>query len=329
MRQLKNWLLGVSLSVAALAAEARETWDMPLAYPATNYHSQLAASFAEQVNAGTEAIHIVTHPGGIMLKGSEIFGAVRRGLVPIGERLMSALGVEDPLLELDSVPFVARNFDQAYQLYLASRPAIDELLAKRQLKLLYAVPWPEQGLYSKQQINSLDDMLGFKLRIYNAQTERLATQMGAIPTRMELAKLDKALKKEQLLGLFGSTATGFDRQLWKSLDYWYDLKAWLPKNMVVVNLKAWQQLDPATQQLMLAAANSTEQQGWRKAQEFSAWYTQQLSGAGMQLLTPGEELEQQLQQLEQQQLQHWLDRVGDRGREIITRYRKLVQGEAP
>ena len=45
-----------------------------------------------------EENHKVTHPGSLF-KGGEIFRAVRTGQAQIGERFMSALGKEDPLLE--------------------------------------------------------------------------------------------------------------------------------------------------------------------------------------------------------------------------------------
>ena len=99
--------------------------DMALAYGASNFHSANAAEFAKNVSEKSGGkLTIVTHPGGSLFKGGEIFRAVRTGQAQIGERFMSALGKEDPLLEIDSQPFLATSYDDAMKLYQASKPAI-------------------------------------------------------------------------------------------------------------------------------------------------------------------------------------------------------------
>ena len=106
-----------------------EKWDMPLAYSATNYHSENATKFAAAVTEATGGeLEIVTHPSGSLYKGGEIFRAVRTGQVPIGERLISALGNEDPIFEIDALPFLATSFEDAMKLYKASKPAMEKVL---------------------------------------------------------------------------------------------------------------------------------------------------------------------------------------------------------
>jgi TRAP-type C4-dicarboxylate transport system substrate-binding protein len=130
-----------------LAADVK--WDMPMAYPATNYHSENATQFAKEVTeASGGKLEIVTHPGGSLFKGDEIFRAVRTGQAPIGERLISALGNEDPIFELDSLPFLVTNFAESRKLYDTTRPMVEKVLADKGLTLLYTVPWPPQGLYT-------------------------------------------------------------------------------------------------------------------------------------------------------------------------------------
>ena len=113
MKFLK-YLVSIIASVLLFtnASNAAEKWDMALAYGAGNFHSANAAEFAKNVsdNSGGK-LTIVTHPGGSLFKGGEIFRAIRTGQAQIGERFMSALGKEDPLLEVDSQPFLATTYD--------------------------------------------------------------------------------------------------------------------------------------------------------------------------------------------------------------------------
>ena len=105
-----------------------EKWDMALAYGAGNFHSANATEFAKNVSEKSGGkLTIVTHPGGSLYKGGEIFRAVRTGQAQIGERFMSALGKEDPLLEIDSQPFLASSYGDAMKLYKASKEEIVNL----------------------------------------------------------------------------------------------------------------------------------------------------------------------------------------------------------
>ncbi len=167
-----------------------EKWDMALAYGASNFHSANATEFAKNVSekSGGKLI-IVTHPGGSLYKGGEIFRAVRTGQAQIGERFMSALGKEDPLLEVDSQPFLASSYSDAMKLYKASKPEIVKGLEAKGLVFLYAVPWTAQGLYSKKEINSQADLKGLKFRAYNSSLIRLAELTGMAPTKLEEAEI--------------------------------------------------------------------------------------------------------------------------------------------
>ena len=219
---------------------------MPLAYAASNYHSKNAAKFAKTVkrNSGGK-IEIVTHPGGSLFKGGEIFRAIRTGQAPIGERLISALGNESPLFEIDALPFLATSFEEAMKLHIASLPVLRKILAGKRVRMLYTVPWPPQGLYNETPVRTLADMKGVRFRASNAATARLATLMGAIPTTVEAAEITQAFATGAARSMISSSSTGYDRKIWEHVKYWYDTQAWLPKNMVIVNAKAWDGLDDA------------------------------------------------------------------------------------
>lgn len=309
--------------VGASAAQA-EKWDMPLAYSATNYHSENAARFAAAVTAATGGkLEIVAHPSGSLFKGGEIFRAVRTGQAPIGERLISALGNEDAMFEIDALPFLATSFKEARVLFDATKPALNEILDEKGLKLLYAVPWPPQGIYAKKELNSAADMKGVKFRAYNAATARLAELMGAIPTKIEAAEISQAFSTGVAESMISSGSTGYDRKLWEHTSHWYDVQAWLPKNMVVVNKKAWASLDGATQGIVLGAAAMAEQAGWAKAEELADWYKEQLAANGMKVGPAGGQLKADFQKIGATMTKEWLDRAGAAGQATVDKYKSM------
>ncbi len=314
----------LALAVTAGNAIAGEKWDMPLAYSASNYHSENATAFAAAVTAATGGeLEIVTHPGGSLFKGGEIFRAVRTGQAPIGERLISALGNDDPLFEVDALPFLATSFDDAWKLYQASKPTLEKVLAEKGLVLLYAVPWPPQGLYTKKPVTSAADMKGVKFRAYNQATSRLAELMGAVPTKIEAADLSQAFATGVAESMISSGSTGYDRKLWEHVKYWYDVQAWLPKNMVVANRKALDALPDKHRQVLLAEAAKAEKNGWAKARELSDWYKEQLVANGMTVEPPSAQLKADFEAIGKTMTEEWLGRAGPAGKAIIDAYRRM------
>ena len=90
MKTINTLLAATALAGIGAAAQA-EKWDMPMAYAATNFHSEVGAAFASCVTEGTGGdLEIVTHPSGSLFGGAEIKRAVMTGQANIGERLLSA-----------------------------------------------------------------------------------------------------------------------------------------------------------------------------------------------------------------------------------------------
>ena len=308
--------------LALAPSVAAERWDMPTAYAPGNFHSQTAVMFADAVGRATNgALEIVVHPGGSLFAGGEIKRAVQTGQVPLGERLMSALSNENPLFGIDAVPFLATSYDDAWQLYQTSKPAIERLLAKQNLVFLYATPWPPQGLYADRPINTVADMQGMRFRAYNPATSRLAQLMRATPTQIETAELAQALATGVANSLITSGATGVDRKVWEHLSHFYDLQAWLPKNMVLVNKRAWDGLDPQTQATVRGVAAMAESVGWARSEELAGQYLVTLRENGMSVQPPGPALQRGLNEIGRTMTEEWLAEAGEAGRRIHTEYR--------
>lgn len=301
-----------------------EKWDMPLAYSATNYHSENAAKFAAAITEATGGkLEIVTHPNGSLYKGDEIYGAVKSGQVQIGERLISALGKEQPVFEIDALPFLVTGFEDARKLYEAVSPIMASILDDAGLVLLYSVPWPPQGLYTINPVNSTADMEGVKFRSYNATTSRLAELMGALPSYIEEIGVSKAFESGMVESMITSSATGYDRKLWEYTSYWYDLRVWIPKNMVFVNKDAWNSLDADTQATVLEAAAAAETAGWANAEKLANWYKTQLTENGMQVLPPSDQLNQELISIGKTMTEEWLIRAGELGKLAVEAYKSM------
>jgi TRAP-type C4-dicarboxylate transport system substrate-binding protein len=326
---VRHWTkLSLSLAGAllmSLPAAAQTKWNLPAAYPADNFHSENLGLFAKDVGEATGGkLQITVHPNASLFKAPEIKRAVQTGQAQIGEVIISLHENEDPIYGLDVVPFVATSFDQAKRLWEAQKPAIEKKLASQGLMLLYAIPWPPQGIFAKKDIDKVEDMKGLKWRAYNVGTSRIAELVGAQPVTIQAAELAQALATGAVNSFMSSSATGYDTKVWESLTHFYDTQAWLPKNMVFVNKAAFDALDKPAQEAVLAAARKAEARGWQMAQDKTKWYMEQIAAKGMKVLPPSPELKAGFQKVGEQLTQDWLKKAGPDGQAVIDAYRKTM-----
>jgi TRAP-type C4-dicarboxylate transport system substrate-binding protein len=319
---------GLSLAGALLMAApalAQTKWNLPAAYPTDNFHTENLNAFAKDVADATGGkLQVTVHANASLFKAPEIKRAVQTGQAQVGEVLMSLHENEDPVYGLDVVPFLATSFDQSKKLWDVQKPAIEKKFASQGLMLLFAVPWPPQGIFAKKDINTVEDLKGVKWRSYNPGTARIAELVGAQPVTVQAADLPQALATGVVNTFMTSGATGYDAKVWESLTHFYDTQAWIPKNLTFVNKAAFDALDKPTQEAVLKAAKTAEERGWKTAQEKTKWYVDQMTAKGMKIQPPSAELKAGLQKVGEQLTQDWLKKAGPDGQAIIDSYKKAA-----
>ena len=318
-RPLSIALVSTVLSSAIVTtAFAATKWDMPTPYGDGVHHTKNIKQFAEDVNkASAGDLNIVVHSGASLIKHPEIHRAVRTGQVPIGEMFMGLLGNDNPVYKADNIPFLASNFDAAKALWGASRPAIEKSLEKEGLKLLYAVPWPPQGFYTKKAINSVADLKGLKMRAYSPTTSRLAVLLEATPTTVQTPEIPQAFSTGIIDAMVTSPSTGVSSQAWDFVSNYTDTQAWIPKNMVIVNGKSFKRLDEKLQKAVMDAAAAAETRGWEMAIAETEAKTKALAEKGIKVAKPSADLVTGLIAIGKTMGEEWAKDAGDTGTEIL------------
>ncbi|HLR13582.1 MAG TPA: TRAP transporter substrate-binding protein [Burkholderiaceae bacterium] len=313
----------LALSVLGLAAPAHAAkWDMPLAYPATNFHSENAAEFATCVSDKTDGdLDITTHPNGSLFSGDDIKRAVQTGQAEIGERVTSAHENENALFGVEAIPFIATSFDASDELWQVALPYMTKLLDSQNLVYVYSVPWPASGFYTKEEINTVDDLKGIKFRAYNAATARIAELAGMAPMQIEQAELGQALSTGVVDSFMTSNTTGVDTKVWEmGIKHFYNVQAWHPRNTVFINKKAWNDLDDATRDAITECGAAMDKSGLEKVKKLDAEYLETLDEHGVKVSSPSAELEQGLAEFGEIMAQEWLERAGADGEAILEAY---------
>ncbi len=320
---MQRLLAAAAIGIAvASTAGAQTKWDLPTAYPANNFHTENIQQFVSDVDKGSGGkLKIQVHPNASLFKAPEIKRAVQGGQAQAGEILLVNFENEDALYGIDGIPFLATSYGESLKLYKASRKALDDKLAKQGMKLLFTVPWPPQGIYTKRTLNTVADMKGLKWRAYSPATSKVAELVGAQPVTVQAAEVSQALATGVIDSYMSSGATGFDSKTYEHIKNWYDTQAWLPKNAVIVNAKAFDALDKPTQQALLKAAADAEARGWKLSEEKNLWYVDQLKKNGMSIIKPSDQLTADLRRVGNVMLAEWQRKAGDEGRKVIEAYR--------
>ena len=318
--------LGMVAAIATLAISGTafaEKWDMPMAYSATNFHSEHGVIFAGKVKEYTKGdLEITVHPGGSLFKGGEIKRAIQTGQVNIGERFMSAHANEAPILGWDNLPFLATTYEENEKLWMAAKGKVNAALSGLNLVALYTCPWPGQGFYFKKEVNSSADTKGIKFRSYNSATASFAEGLGMIPVQVEAAELSQALATGVAESFISSGATGYDRKVWEHLTHYYKVNAWLPRNYVMVNKGAWEKLKPETHAALQTAADATGAPCPAKSAHLSNFYFEELAKGGMKVEPAGADFLKELEAIGAKMTDEWLAKAGADGKAIVDAYKK-------
>lgn len=308
-------------ATTALADGHAQSWDMPMAYAASNFHSEQGVIFADKVREYTDgAIDITVHPGGSLFGGGDIKRAIQTGQVPIGERLMSSHANETALLGWDNLPFVATSYADNEKLWQAAKGPIAEELAEQQLVTLYTCPWPGQGFYFNKEVDGSSDTQGIKFRSYNTATATFAEKMGMIPVQVEAAELAQALATGVAEAFISSGSTGYDQKVWEYLSHYYKVNAWLPRNYVMVNKGMWDGLDADTQAAVQKAADETGASCLAKSEELTNFYFDGLAENGMTVTDAGPDFLAELETIGAAMTEAWLADTGEAGQAILDAY---------
>jgi len=313
----------LTLALAGGAAFAQTKWDLPAAYPATNFHSENLAQFAADVDkASAGKLKITVHANGSLFKAPEIKRAVQGGQAQAGEILLANFQNEWQLFGADGLPFLADSYDQSQKLYRAQKPFLEKKLAEQGMALLYSVPWPTQGIFAKKPLASGADLKGMKWRAYSPSTARIAELVGAQPVTVQAAELSQAMATGVIESYMSSGSTGMDTKTYESLKYFYDTQAWLPKNAVIVNKAAFDALDAPTKQAVLKAAADAEVRGLAASKKTNTDSLDKLKANGMNILPPSPQLKADMKKVGDVMLKEWLDKAGPEGKELIDAYNK-------
>lgn len=254
--------LALSMGLTAPAV-AQTNWTMASGYPESSFFTQNIRQMIKEIEEKSGGkLKIDLRSNDSLIKLDAVKRAVQSGQIQIGEIRLGVYGNEAAMYNLDNIPGVATTYDQATKLTDAQRPFFDAMFKKNGLRAITYVAWPGQGFYTKEPLKGLPDLKGQKLRIYSKQTQIMGEKLGMEALILPFAEVPQAFSTGMIQSLWTSAQTGTDVQIWDYVKHFTYTGTMHNKNAILVNERAFRQLDPATQKVVLEAGEAATKRGW-------------------------------------------------------------------
>ena len=266
MTDMGTWRLAlVALLVAWTgAAEAQVRWRMPTEYPATAMPGEGLRIFAAAVaeRGGGRVVIEPQFEGGREVSGAALVTALAAGRFEAGDAFGGALGSVNPLFGLSALPFLANSLADARRLADLARDAYGRAFASRGLRLLYVVPWPASGIWSKRVLADSEGLRGLAIRTYDATSTDVLRRAGAAAAEIGFGEAMPKLRDGSLDAVLSSGDGGAGRRLWEVLTRFTAVDYAFPLSFAVATQGAHEALAPDLRAAVDAAAAATEAQLW-------------------------------------------------------------------
>jgi TRAP-type C4-dicarboxylate transport system substrate-binding protein len=305
---------------------AKTKWDMHLNYPAGNFHSQGAQRFADKVAEATDGeLTIVLHPGAALgFKGPELLRAVAEGQLAVAEVPTGMVEGDAPVLALTAQPFISSNAFEQRLLYQLSKPTYANVLKKFNQFTLYTSVWPFSGIYTQRAINTVADLKGLKMRVYDGTGLAFGKATDIAARKMPFSEVYPAMKAGLLDSMYTSSVSGVDAKAWEVLKYFTPINIVGPVNMVNVNLDAWGKLPLDIQSKVLEIAAQMEDEMWNLAGDMDRKSRATLVDNGMTVAPVSQAFRKELDAIGTALRGEWAKKAGVDAQAILDEYTRIT-----
>jgi len=302
-------------------------WTANSVWPPENHHSVGLKKFAEKVKKATDGkVQIEVQTGGALgYKGPELLKVVRDGLVPVSDMLTSGVAGDEKIFGVVTLPFLVQSFEEGKILSDIARPYFDKVCEEKwNQKILYIAPWPAAGLWSKEKVQSVEDMKGLKTRTYDKNGALVVEATGGTPYPLPFSEVYSALSTGVIDSVITSTPTAVDASFWEVLNYYAPISITMATDLVTVNLDAFNKLDKETQEALIQAGKEMEEEMWEMVEKLDKEKEALCNEKGIETIEPSAEFMNELSNITKEIRNEWLKDAPPEAKEIVEKFKEKV-----
>jgi TRAP-type C4-dicarboxylate transport system substrate-binding protein len=286
--------LGALLAWTPVRGAERLIYDSPL--PQNEYGARLVRAYAAKVLAATKGeVEILVRQNGVLgLTGAETLAAVRDGLVHMADMQMNQQVGEEPIFGIESLPCLARDFDQLKALRGFTRAHFDAAALRHNQKILFIFPLPRQNLYARRDVRDVQALRSLKVRTIDRNATAFFAQLGAVPIQMPFAEVAAALSSGLLDAVSTSSTTAVSGAFWDFLTHAHQMHWQMNSFMATVNLDAWGRIPAELRPVIENIGAETEAELWAAAVATDAGADRTLRDKRLVFSTPDADFERRM-----------------------------------
>ncbi len=325
MPKLLSLCAAAVIAAASSHAVAQVKWDLTNEYAANSLIGAGNQLLADKIKAKSNGQLIVTphFNGSLGFKSKDVLDAVGRGAVQMGDAPVGFWTGIDSIFQLPVLPFVVSNTKEAYALYEIAKPYYSKALQKNNQYLVFAAPWPPNGVWSKRPLGSTNALKGLKIRTLDPASTNTFKALQAIPQQLAWADVIPLLATGGIEAVLTSADGGASAKFWDHVQHFTAVDFAWALSMVTMNKDAFDKLSDANKKALREAAGEAEARQWAAVDErvqssFAELRKHKVSVAA----TVSPEMKASLAKAGEPMLNEWLAKAGPDGKAIIDTFRK-------
>ncbi len=202
------------------------------------------------------------------LKGWEVMRLMRLGVFDVAFGVFGYIASEHAVFEGVDLSSAAKDFAQARKNANAYRKILEREFERIfNAKLLVIYRYPSQYMWCNQEIGSLADLKGLKIRVYSTTLGDFVEGVGGTSVTVTFAEVVPALQKGVVdCGITG-TMPAYKAKWHEVATHVLKINVSAGLAFMAINLNTWNSLGSATQDFILKESAALEERMWAGTEE--------------------------------------------------------------
>jgi TRAP-type transport system periplasmic protein len=275
-------IAAAALALALVPAQSA-TFDVSIFHTERDACADNYKFWAAEVEKRTQGrVQFKAHYSGALTSIVETFGAVRRGVVPVGLTAASfSAGAVPALAYLEVIGGMPNDPADARKVIDAMEPTMRTLLGQAGVEYLWMQPGFDVVVICRDKhLKGPADWTGQKVRAAGRWQSAQVAALGASPIAIDPAEQYLALQNKTVDCALSIPNLVQSLKLAEVAPKITRLRQPVNPSMYIMNPQAWRQIPPADQEILRAVSRETNHRAITYLHDYMAGALRQLTGAG-------------------------------------------------
>ena len=319
-RLWRGFALACSLTAGGVGAQAPVEWRFFTYFPPNDKPALLNKAFAEDVTKATGGKLKITvfAAGELPYKAADVVKAVAGNQVQMGDVAVGFAAGDVPEINVLALPFLCTSYDQFDKALPAVQVVANDVLKKR-FGIDVAIHWtmPPQNLWVNKPVNSIDDLKGMKVRVWNPEQVDMMRALGGSAVSITSAEVVPALERRIIDGAITSALSASDLRAYEIVKTGYMLNMTMGHQVTMVNSAELAKLPADLRRTFLAKAAEWGPKYRKMSEEGDQAARDNLRANKVTLIEPSPADRTKAQQLMRASWDQWAQKHGASGRSLV------------